>query len=490
MFEDNYNNDSNDMENSNSNTTNSNKPDLTEGSDQRYSRSYYKSPYEEQNTSMNSSSGGNSGNNKKKKNKGGFAKKLVAVATLAVVGGSLAGASFEGVRYISAQFYPSKVASVQLPDESQNQNSSPSNEAKSVVGNDKTVDSTETTQLATTVTDVSNVVESVMPSVVSITSVVTTQVQVPDFFGGFGDGTQGGNTYEQQEEASGSGIIIDENNSELLIVTNNHVVAGAKTLSVGFADGNDAEAKIKGTDADNDLAVIAVDLKDIDSKTLSAIKIAEFGDSDQLKVGEAAIAIGNALGYGQSVTTGVISAVNREVTVDNVTNSLIQTDAAINPGNSGGALLNMQGKVIGINSVKYSSTEVEGMGYALPISKAIPIINELVTKETRDRVDVADTGYLGIAGVDVSEEAANTYNMPTGVYVAQVVEGSAAETAGIKKGDIITKFDGNGVSSMESLQNTLQYYAAGSTVIVTVKSAQEGEYQEKDITVTLGRKVQ
>lgn len=473
---------------SNNNTTDSNNTGSSEGSDERYSRSYYKSPYETMGT--NTSSGGSqNGNNKNNKKKGGFGKKLITVATLAIIGGGLAGASFEAVRYVSNGLNQAQVASVDLKgiDGVDSNTKEPTN----TVGDETSVAATEPKQLATTVTDVSSVVEAVMPSVVSITNVSKTQVQVPDFFGSFNGGTQGGNTYEQEQESSGSGIIIKKNDSELLIVTNNHVVAGdSTTLSVGFADGSVVAAKVKGTDSDTDLAVIAVPLENIQSNTLSAIKIAELGDSGQLKVGEAAIAIGNALGYGQSVTTGVISAVNREVTVENVTSSLIQTDAAINPGNSGGALLNMQGQVIGINSVKYSSTEVEGMGYAIPISQAVPIINELVTKETRDKVAAGDTGYLGIAGVDVSKEAATQYNMPTGVYVAQAVDGGAAESAGIAKGDIITKFDGNSVSSMASLQDTLQYYAAGSTVKVTVQTAQNGEYQEKEVSVTLGRKVQ
>lgn len=490
MFENNNENQDNNQvinyyEDSNNNTTDSDNSGFSEGSDERYSRSYYKSPDESSGRYTNGSYGGNQGNNKKKNNKGGFGRKLIAVATLAVIGGGLAGVSFEAVRYVSGNLNQSQVASVDLTGIEDNNAGS-----KNAIGTEQTISPTETTQLATTVTDVSSVVETVMPSVVSITNVSTVQVQVPDFFGSFGGNSQGGNTYEQEQEASGSGIIIDKNDTELLIVTNNHVVNKASTLSVGFADGSVVDAKIKGTDVDSDLAVIAVPLENIDSNTMNQIKIAQLGDSTQLKVGEAAIAIGNALGYGQSVTTGVISAVEREVTVDNVTNSLIQTDAAINPGNSGGALLNMKGQVIGINSVKYSSTEVEGMGYAIPISNAIPILNELVTKETRDKVDSADTGYLGIAGVDVSEEAASTYSMPTGVYVAQVVDGGAAQAAGIKKGDIITKFDGSSVSSMQSLQETLQYYAAGSTVTITVQTAQDGEYQEKDVTVTLGRKVQ
>jgi len=490
---------SNYYENLNSNTTDSNNAGASEGSDNGYSRSYYKSPYEGQNNMNNTnySSSGNGGPGKNKKNKNGFGKKVAVVATLSILGGGLAGASFEAVRYISNDMNAAQVASVDLSGVDANSKSSDtksdtSSGTKSAVGTDSTIASTDTTQLATTVTDVSSVVDAVMPSVVSITNVVTTEVQYPDFFSqygyGTGDGSGDGSTYEQ--EASGSGIIINKNDTELLIVTNNHVVADSTTLSVGFVDGSVVEAKIKGTDADTDLAVIAVPLDKIDANTLSQIKIAELGDSTQLKVGEAAIAIGNALGYGQSVTTGVISAVDREVTVDNVTSSLIQTDAAINPGNSGGALLNMQGQVIGINSVKYSSTEVEGMGYAIPISTASPIIEELITKETRDKVAENETGYLGIAGVDVSEEAATTYNMPTGVYVAQVVEGGAAEAAGIKKGDIITQFDGTSVSSMQSLQDTLQYYAAGSTVTITVQTAQDGEYKQQDISVTLGRKVQ
>lgn len=490
---------SNYYENLNSNTTDSNNAGTSEGSDNGYTRSYYKSPYQDQNNMHNTTSGsdGSGGPGKNKKNKNSFGKKVAVVATLSILGGGLAGASFEAVRYISGDMNAAQVASVNISGVDANASSTKSDTSsgvKSAVGTDSTIASTDATQLATTVTDVSSVVGAVMPSVVSITNVATTEVQsqYSDFFSqygyGTGNGSGNGGTYEQ--ESSGSGIIIDKNDTELLIVTNNHVVADSTTLSVGFADGSVVDAKIKGTDADSDLAVIAVPLEKIDANTLSQIKIAQLGDSTQLKVGEAAIAIGNALGYGQSVTTGVISAVDREVTVDNVTSSLIQTDAAINPGNSGGALLNMQGQVIGINSVKYSSTEVEGMGYAIPISTASPIINELITKETRDKVAENETGYLGIAGVDVSEEAATTYNMPTGVYVAQVVEGGAAQAAGIKKGDIITQFDGTNVSSMQSLQDTLQYYAAGSTVTITVQTAQDGEYKQQDISVTLGRKVQ
>lgn len=277
----------------------------------------------------------------------------------------------------------------------------------------------------------------------------------------------------------------------LYIATNNHVVEGADSLTVAFSDNTTVSAEIKGTDPSTDLAVIRVALSSIDSDTLNTIKVATLGNSDDLKAGQAAIAIGNALGYGQSVTTGVISALNREVTVSdsnsntNYTAELIQTSAAINPGNSGGALLNAAGEVIGINSVKYADTSVEGIGYAIPISTAMPIIEDLITKE---KVDEADSAYLGIGGVDVTSDVAKTYNMPTGVYVTQVKENSAAEQAGIQKGDIITAFDGKDVSSMEDLSSKLQYYKAGTTVDVTIQRSSNGQYEEQTLSVTLGKK--
>lgn len=419
------------------------------------------------------------GNKKDDHKKNGMLKKLGLLAASAAVFGVVAGAAFVSVVTISDRATAGKnvVEQVELPSETENKNA---NEADA-----NTISNTgeaNITNLVTTVTDVSDVVEVVMPSVVSITNLSISEVTVPNFWG------QGG-TYEQEYESCGSGIIIGENDTELLIATNNHVVADATTLSVGFVDDTVVEAKVKGTDSDMDLAVIAVALADIPQETKSEIRIAEIGDSESLKVGEAAIAIGNALGYGQSVTTGVISAIDREVTVDNVTNELIQTDAAINPGNSGGALLNTKGELIGINSVKYSSEIVEGMGYAIPISDAMPVINELLTKQTRELVDEEDAGYIGISGVDVSEEAASMYNMPSGVYVAQVVEGGAAEKAGLKKGDIITKFDGNSIKSMGDLQDILQYYAAGTTLDITIQSANGGEYIENTVSITLGKKV-
>ena len=282
-----------------------------------------------------------------------------------------------------------------------------------------------------------------------------------------------------------------QNDDELLIATNNHVVSGAQTLSVCFDDDKDQvyEGAIKGTDPDNDLAVVAVNLSDLSDTTKSSIKIATMGDSDNLEVGEQIVAIGNALGYGQSVTTGIVSALNREVTIDNTTSSLIQVDAAINPGNSGGALFNMKGELVGINSAKYASEEVEGMGYAIPITKAKDILDDLMTRQTRTKVDEAKRGYLGISCLDVSSDASQMYNLPSGVYVKEVGQGGAAEAAGIKAGDIITKFDGLSVSSKEALVSTLENYAAGETVEVVVERASEDGYKEITLQVTLAKQV-
>ena len=321
-----------------------------------------------------------------------------------------------------------------------------------------------------------------MPSIVAITNVSETEYR--SFWGGMPE------TYEST--SCGSGIIVGQDDSNLYIATNNHVVDGATSLTVTFNDNSTVSAEIKGTDPSTDLAVIKVELSSVEEDTMNNIKVATLGNSESLRVGEACIAIGNALGYGQSVTTGCISALNREVSVsDSASNTsytaeLVQTDAAINPGNSGGALLNATGEVIGINSVKYSDTSVEGIGYAIPISTAAPIIEDLITKE---KVDKDDSAYLGIAGVDVTSDVSQTYNMPSGVYVAQVTEGSAAEQAGIIKGDIITTFDGKEIGSMEELSNTLQYYKAGTTVDITVLRASNGEYVEQTISVTLGKKI-
>lgn len=329
-------------------------------------------------------------------------------------------------------------------------------------------------------TDVSSIVEKAMPSVVAINNTMLYERQ--SWFGP----TQ---TYEVP--SSGSGIIVGQNDEELLIVTNNHVVENSKSLEVVFINDKSVKAAVKGTDAENDLAVVAVPLKDIPADTMSQISIAVLGDSDALKVGQGVIAIGNALGYGQSVTVGYVSALNREVkTEDNVAKNLLQTDAAINPGNSGGALLNMKGEVIGINAAKYSSTEVEGMGYAIPISKVQDIIDELMTKKTRVEVAEDKQGYLGIRGQDIDEEMSQGWGMPKGVYITEIIEGSAAANSDLHEKDIITKFDGQGVRGMADLKDLLTYYEAGSSVDLTVQSLQDGQYVERQVTVTLGQRTE
>ena len=326
------------------------------------------------------------------------------------------------------------------------------------------------------VTDVTSVVEAVMPSVVSITN---TSVVTQNFWG---------QQFQSENQSSGSGIIVGENDTELLIVTNNHVISDSTELKVQFIDGSIADAKVKGTDANMDLAVIAVSLDSLEGSTISNISIAVLGDSESLKVGEPAIAIGNALGYGQSVTTGVISALNRQIAMSedgSTSGVLIQTDAAINPGNSGGALLNVRGEVVGINSNKIGGSTIEGMGYAIPISNAKPIIEELMNRETKDKVAEARKGYLAISGLDVTADVSAMYGMPEGVYVAQVYNGAAAD-AGILKGDIITAFDGSSVKTMTDLQGYLEYYEIGEDVMVTIQRPNAGGYIEKQVLVILG----
>ena len=330
------------------------------------------------------------------------------------------------------------------------------------------------------VTDVSQVVENVMPSIVSITSTQMVQSVFNDWWGFYG----GEDRYEEQKGA-GSGIIIGQNDTELLIVTNNHVVEGADSLQVQFIDDETVDANIKGTNSDNDLAVVSIKLSDIKKETLEKIKIATLGNSDELMVGEGTIAIGNALGYGQSVTTGVVSALNREVTIDNRTMMLIQTDAAINPGNSGGALLNTKGEVIGINSAKYSSSSIEGMGFAIPVSEVEDVIQDLMNRKTLVKVDPDKKGYINIKGRDVTEELAAAYDAPVGVLVVEVIEKGAAEKAGIERSDIITAINGDKVTSMKDLQERLEYYEKGTTVTLTVQVLEDKEYVEKKIDVTL-----
>ena len=395
-------------------------------------------------------------NPKAPKPKKGYAKKVALVVGAAVLFGAVGGVTMQGTSYLTGKLLGKNT--------------------KSTVGTTKTVSNAKLTTSTSTVTsDVSDIVENTLPSIVSITNMSVQEVQ--NFFGGIS---------QQESESAGSGIIISQNDSELLVVTNNHVVEGSDTLTVTFNDGNSVEAQIKGTDSARDLAVVAVPLDKISDDTMNAIKVATLGDSDSLKVGEPAIAIGNALGYGQSVTTGIVSATGR--TIDGFDGKYIQTDAAINPGNSGGALLNANGEVIGINSAKINSSAVEGMGFAIPISDASDVIQNLMNKETRSKVSDEERGYLGIKGYDVSEEGAQMYNMPTGVYVKEVMSGGGAEKAGLTKGSIITGFEGSSISGMSSLQEQLQYYKAGEEVTLTVQIPDKnGEYTEKDIKVTLGK---
>ena len=330
---------------------------------------------------------------------------------------------------------------------------------------------------------VADIAENAMPTIVAITNKSVQEVQ--SFYRG--------RTFQYESESCGSGIIVGENDTELLICTNNHVVEGARELTVSFIDESSYQAQIKGTDPSNDLAVVAVNLEDIDQDTLSQIKIAKLGDSDEMRVGEQVVAIGNALGYGQSVTTGIVSAKDRTIDVQEGRSiysyeDLIQTDAAINPGNSGGALLNMNGELIGINSTKASSSGVEGMGYAIPVSKAQPILEKLMNRETRNIVDEDEAAYMGISGEGVSSEAVQLYNVPAGIYLTQVAEDSPAAKAGLQVGDIITAFDDVQVTTMDELKDRLQYYKGGETVEMKVQSAANGAYTEKTVSITLGLK--
>lgn len=421
--------------------------------------------------------------------------KLGTTIGLAVVFGLVAGIVFQGVNLTTERFLvtdteqKNQVETAQLTKETTADSKDTQNSA----------DSSEVTG------SVASVAKTAMPTVVAITSV---SIQEIPYYFGFGFSSR--STQQYSSEGSGSGIIVGENDDELLIATNNHVVSGATTLNVCFmgsdvvsAEQETAEtaaddsadinvedavsAKIKGTDESNDLAVIAVAKADIPQDTLSEIKIAQLDTSDDLEVGEQVVAIGNALGYGQSVTSGWISALNRTISTDDMTGSgLIQTDAAINPGNSGGALLNMKGEVIGINSAKFASNAVEGMGYAIPISKAQPILEDLMSRETRDKVDSSEASYLGINPLDLSAEVTAMFDMPEGVFVSSVSTGEAADNAGIRKGDIITGFDGQTVTGRDDLNDKMKYYAAGETVDITIARAQNGQYVEQTVQVTLG----
>lgn len=398
-------------------------------------------------------------------------RKCVIIIGTAVLFGAVSGVSFVGVSYVGTIAFSPIVK-------------------KHAVASTAGTDSAVLTKTSSVVTsDVSSVVEQAMPSIVSITNMSVQQVR--DFFGG---------SYKQNVTSAGTGIIVSETDSELLIVTNNHVVSDSQTLTVTFDDTSSVEAAIKGTDSRHDLAVIAVPLSEISEDTRGKIAVARMGDSTVLKPGEPAIAIGNALGYGQSVTTGVISATDRvsgqsaedgtgqtEEMSDDV--KLIQTDAAINPGNSGGALLNARGEVIGINSSKLVGTTVEGVGYAIPISEAQDIITDLMNQKTKTKVDKENQGTIGIRGFDVTDENAKQFSMPIGVYIAEVIEDGGADEAGLRKGTIITGIEGQPVSSMDDLKNQLQYYEHGAKVELTVQvPTSGGDYKEKKVEVKLGEK--
>ena len=398
-------------------------------------------------------------------------KKFMQLTASALVFGLVAASSFQGVRYVSDQLINGSGQEATNGSNATNKGT----EVATTSEDEADALATTSTSQKTTVNDVSDVVEQVMPSIVSITS---TQTVENNYFG---------QSASNEVEGSGSGIIIGKNTTEVLIATNNHVVSGATKVEVTFSDETVVSATVKGTDSSNDLALVSVKLADLDNKTKSTIKIASVGDSETLKAGEMVIAIGNALGYGQSVTVGYVSALDREVQTDDYTMSLIQTDAAINPGNSGGALLNASGQVIGINSVKYSSEEVEGMGYAIPISDAIPIINDLMNRQT---ITEEEQAYLGIQGNEVTSEYSERFNIPIGIYVAGVAKDSPAADAGILENDVIVSFNGKAVETMQDLQEKLSGYRAGEKVEVTVKRGEGSSYVEKKITVTLGSKAE
>lgn len=410
---------------------------------------------------------------KKPKKSGEFLKKALAAIAIGVFFGISAGVSLYFVNCITGVNDVKTEVAVE-------EEVVPVVEEEQTEVSDSGIDTTSTQTITTVVTDVTEVVENVMPAVVSITNIYT---ETTSFWG---------QNYSSEAQSSGSGIIVNENEEELLIVTNYHVVQDADTLKVQFINDTVADAQVKGADSNMDLAVIAVKLENLDAETKDAICLAKLGDSDSLKVGEPAIAIGNALGYGQSVTTGVISALDRQIEISedgSTTGKLIQTDAAINPGNSGGALLNVKGEVIGINSNKIGGSAIEGMGYAIPISSAEPIIENLMLRETKDKVAEERKGYLGISGINVTSDVANMYGMPQGVYITQVYEGTAADEAGMFNGDIIISFEGSTVGSMEDLQGYLEYYEVGESVEVTVMRASGGNYQEVKLTVVLGEAV-
>ena len=458
----------------------------TTGSQYRYSGPFYQDTDYQRTESRNTESSFRGSVSKKQKKKKNFGCTIAKTVCIALVFGVVAGAAFQGTNFVGQKLFGDKVTAPVSQDASADTAAPEVGTVQPQTGNSGSEDSAAS---------VSAIVKQCMPSLVAITNVSVKEVQN---YWGFGWYSQ---PQQQESTSTGTGIIIGQNDSELLIVTNNHVITGATNLSVVFSvdEGKDGttpvEAQIKGSDATKDVGVIAVKLSDIPAETMSAIKTATIGDSSQMQVGDQVIAIGNALGYGQSVTKGIVSALDREVTLQNddgstISNKLIQTDAAINPGNSGGALLNMKGEVIGINEAKLSSNYVEGMGYAIPISDVEGIIGDLQNLQTRSEVDSEKMGYLGVTCQDVTSDIAQQYDMPEGVYLKSVVAGCAADKAGLKKGDILTRFDGMGVTTYDTLRDRLQYYEAGETVEVTVQSPENGSYVEKTVSLTLSTKAE
>lgn len=458
----------------------------TTGSQYRYSGPFYQDTDYQRTESRNTESSFRGSVSEKQKKKKNFGRTIAKTVCIALVFGVVAGAAFQGTNFVGQKLFGDKVTAPVSQDASADTAAPEVGTVQPQTGNSGSEDSAAS---------VSAIVKQCMPSLVAITNVSVKEVQN---YWGFGWYSQ---PQQQESTSTGTGIIIGQNDSELLIVTNNHVITGATNLSVVFSvdEGKDGttpvEAQIKGSDATKDVGVIAVKLSDIPAETMSAIKTATIGDSSQMQVGDQVIAIGNALGYGQSVTKGIVSALDREVTLQNddgstISNKLIQTDAAINPGNSGGALLNMKGEVIGINEAKLSSNYVEGMGYAIPISDVEGIIGDLQNLQTRSEVDSEKMGYLGVTCQDVTSDIAQQYDMPEGVYLKSVVAGCAADKAGLKKGDILTRFDGMGVTTYDTLRDRLQYYEAGETVEVTVQSPENGSYVEKTVSLTLSTKAE
>ena len=410
---------------------------------------------------------------RREKRKGGAAKKVAAVTAAAVLFGVVAGGVMTGVNLVG-----NHLLGLYLPQQSTAAETEEAAEETTAAPQVKQQTQAAVAPVSST-TDVSAIAEAAMPSVVAINDTMT--VEQRNWFGM-------PQTY--QATSSGSGIIVAQSDTELLIATNNHVVSGATDLEVTFVDDNSVAAAIKGTDSATDLAIIAVQLSDIPADTMSKIQVASLGDSDQLKVGQQVVAIGNALGYGQSVTVGYISAMDRKITDENgVEHTYLQTDAAINPGNSGGALLDLNGNVIGINAAKTASTEVEGMGFAIPISDARDILDNLMTKQTRIAVDKDAQGYLGIRVTNIDAATSQAYGMPIGVYVYQIMDGGAAANSDLKEKDIITKFDGQSITTMEELTDMLTYYESGSQVTLTVQTLVNGAYIEHEVSVTLAPQV-